>query len=431
MTRPVAALPVQRSLLGVLLALTAVFALASMAHAQFEMPDPKQMSGIPRPVTDLPNGSVSVRVIRGDLSNNVAGQPVELHVGDKVQTVKTDENGRAQFDKLPTGAVVKSVTVVDGERLESQEFPVPGQGGIRLMLVATDKEKEARKAAEASAPPIAGTVVLGGESRIVIEPGDESLSVYYLLDIMNNARAPVNPPAPFIFDMPTGMTGTAILQGSSKLATANGTHIRVAGPFPPGKTQVEVGGEMPVWSDSIDMAIKFPALFEQPVVIAKKEGNLKLVSPQLDRQQESAAEGATIIVAAGNALQPGQTLSLSVSGLPHHSPVPRRVALTLSALIAVIGVWFATRSPDPIAQSAERKRLVARREKLLQDLVRIEQDHRRGKLDQAHYASKREDVLASLEQIYGALDTEEGGPEPSDRGDRGRVGAPLGELKAS
>src|SRR5262245_32654309 len=107
------------------------------------MPDPKMMSGIPRPVDDLPAGSISVRLIRGDLSNNIAGHPVELHIGGKVQTVKTDDAGRAQFDKLPAGAKVQAVAVVDGERLESQEFAAPAQGGIRLMLVATDKEKEA------------------------------------------------------------------------------------------------------------------------------------------------------------------------------------------------------------------------------------------------------------------------------------------------
>src|ERR1700704_2838049 len=107
--------------------------------AQFQMPDPKQMAGIPRPVTDLPEGHVSVRLIRGQLSNNIPGHPVEMHAGSKVITVKTDENGRAEFSGVAPGTSVKAVAVVDGERLESEEFPWPGQGGIRLMLVATDK----------------------------------------------------------------------------------------------------------------------------------------------------------------------------------------------------------------------------------------------------------------------------------------------------
>src|SRR5262245_44259167 len=79
-------------------------------YAQFEMPDPKQMSGIPRPVTDLPNTSISVRVIRGQLSNNLPNQPVELHAGSKVLKAKTDDMGRAQFDKLTPGETVKATT---------------------------------------------------------------------------------------------------------------------------------------------------------------------------------------------------------------------------------------------------------------------------------------------------------------------------------
>jgi len=41
--------------------------------------DPRQMAGIPRPVNDLPDASISVRLIRGQLSNNIASHLVELH----------------------------------------------------------------------------------------------------------------------------------------------------------------------------------------------------------------------------------------------------------------------------------------------------------------------------------------------------------------
>ena len=153
------------------------------------------MAGIPRPVTDLPDGHVSVRLIRGQLSNNIQGHPVELHAGGKVITVKTDENGRAEFSGVAAGTSVKAVAMVDGERLESQEFPWPGQGGIRLMLVATLK-------GGAAPPPVfqpqPGNVVLGDQTRVIIDLADETLQVYYLLDIRNSARAPVNPPTAVI-----------------------------------------------------------------------------------------------------------------------------------------------------------------------------------------------------------------------------------------
>src|SRR5438552_7268817 len=164
------------------------------AQGGFAMPDPKEMSGIPRPVDDLPNGAISVRLIRGQLSNNITNHPVELHAGDKVLTVKTDEAGRAQFNDVPPGSTVKATADVDGEHLESREFPAPTRGGIRLMLVATDKSKPSKPAAP-EAPAPTGAITIGPQSRVVIQPNDEVIEIFYLLDLSNPASTPVNPPA--------------------------------------------------------------------------------------------------------------------------------------------------------------------------------------------------------------------------------------------
>ncbi len=370
------------------------------------MPDPKQMSGIPRPVTDLPDGSLSVRLIKGDLSNNIANHPVELHIGDKVQTVNTDEAGRAQFDRLPPGATIKAVATVDGERLESQEFPAPAQGGIRLMLVATDAEKERRKAEEASAPAISGTLVLGQNSQIIIEPSDETLSVFYYLEILNNARAPMNPTTPFVFSTPKGSVGTGVMQGSSPLATSAGTVVTVLGPFPPGATMVQVGTSIPVTSGTVEFSQSFPAPLEALFIVAKKEGDMKLASPQIQRQQDTVSSNTPVIVAAGSALAAGQPLTLAVSGLKHHANWPRQVTLSLASVIVMLGAWGATRKVTT-ERGDDRKRLIARREKLFQDLVRLEQDHRRGKIDAGRFATRREELMAALENVYGGLDADE------------------------
>src|SRR4051794_2521757 len=186
---------------------------AAVMQAQqggFAMPDPKQMSGIPRPVDDLPNGAVSVRLIRGSLSNNLTGRPVELHVGPKVITLKTDENGRAEFKDFITGtagATVKATADVDGEHLESQEFPAPTRGGIRLMLVATDPNKKPTPKGAPGAPAQTGPVVIGEQSRFVLQPREEAVDVFYLLDIENKQSVAVNPATPFDFEMPDGASG--------------------------------------------------------------------------------------------------------------------------------------------------------------------------------------------------------------------------------
>src|SRR5687767_8758336 len=68
---------------GFVLSVLCVLCGGAQLHAQI---DPRQMAGIPRPVDDLPNGSVSVRVIRGALTNNIPNQTVLLQVGSDLQT---------------------------------------------------------------------------------------------------------------------------------------------------------------------------------------------------------------------------------------------------------------------------------------------------------------------------------------------------------
>ena len=38
-----------------------------------------------------------------------------------------------------------------------------------------------------------------------------------------------------------------------------------------------------------------------------------------------------------------------------------------------------------------------------------------GKVADARYESRRESLIGTLEQIYGALDSDDSGPEPADR----------------
>lgn len=391
----------------------AVLAVGSPGFGQFQMPDPKAMSGIPRPVNDLPERTVSVRVIRGDLANNLPNQPVEFIVDGKSQIVRTNESGRAEL-VVPAGAKVRAATTVDDERLETQEFAGPSQGGVRLLLVATDKEKAAREAAETAAPAVDGIVVLAGESRLVIEPDEERARVYYLLDITNNARVKVNPNTPFEFELPTGAAGATLMEGPQAQVNIIGTRVRVQGPFAPGATFVQIGFVLPQSGDTIAIQQPFPANMENLGVIVKKVGDAKLTSPQLSRQQEMPAGGQTYIAAAGGVVPAGTPIQLTVTGLPHSSTWPRYTALGLAITVLLVGVWFGRRSsPQPAGEA--RKQLLARRERLFQELVRLEHDHKRGKGDAPRYASRREELLAQLEHVYGALESEGASPDPAGR----------------
>ena len=396
-------------LLAILIAFllsTSYFLLSpSPAFAQLQMPDPKEMSGIPRPVTDLPAGHVSVRLIRGQLSNNIQGHPVEIHGGGKVlNTVKTDENGRAQFSGVAAGTSVTAVATVDGERLESQEFPWPGgTDGIRVMLVATAKGGDAPAAVFQVQP---GNVVLGDQTRVIVDRTDDALQIYYILDIQNTARAPVQPAAGVVIDMPTGALSSTVLEGAPK-AVARGDRVTVSGPFPPGQTPVQIAFRMPFDSGEVSIEQRMPLPVPNLAVLMKKTGNVALASPQLPNVQEREFEGERYILAQGPALAAGSTLSLTFSGLPHHSPIPRRVALVLTLLIVSGFAWQATRRPSRAGNAARVKQLTAKREKLFSELVRLEQQRRAGGADPKH-AERRSALIAQLERVYRDLDAEGG-----------------------
>ena len=150
------------------------------ASAQINMPDPKQISGVPLPAQDVATGTVSVRVIRGSFANNVAGQPVEFTVDGKTRTIKTDENGRAMVSGLATGAQLKAATVLDGKRIESQDITI-ANAGLRVVLVGLDPEAEKRAAQDArlaAGPATRGLVVLGPESRIITQLTEDRLDVF-------------------------------------------------------------------------------------------------------------------------------------------------------------------------------------------------------------------------------------------------------------
>jgi hypothetical protein len=378
-------------------------AFVAVASAQ---PDPRQMSGIPLQVPDLPAGTVTVRVIRGALTNPVSGETVQL-TGASGASAKTDEAGRATFNGLPAAARIKAAVVVDGVRIESQEFEVPAAGGTRVMLVAAAPALEPNSAGSArpQAPATAGSVVFGEQSRFVIENGDDALNVFYILQIVNTASTPVDGGGPMVFDLPEGAIGAGVLQGSAPNAVAAATRVTVNGPFAPGNTIVQFAYSVPLGSDEIALAQRMPAALTRVTVIAQKIGGMQLLSPQISQRREMAAEGQTYIVGEGGPVKAGETLSLTLNGLPSRPTWPRNVAIVLAAAIIAAGAWSASRRGSAQV-SARRQQLQARREKLFAQLAALEEQRRGGSVDAQTYAARREQLVTALEDLYAGLERE-------------------------
>lgn len=395
--------------LGALLSANTVQAQMGGTGGGAGMPDAKAMSGIARPSETVPTGSVSVRLVRGQIFNLVTDHPVEFVIDGKRQTVKTDATGHAVASGLRAGATVRAEATLDGERLESQEFQVPQQGGVVLMLVASDKTAQQQMAKDA----VPGTVVLGSQSRAVLEFDDEVLQVFYLLDIVNNGSAPVKTSAPLVFQMPDAAQNTSIIEGSSPAAKAKGRQVIVTGPFAPGTTSVQVGFQLPP-GHSASLRLPLPVDYLQPTVIAEKAGGTMTVdSPQLPSRREAADSGKLYVMAAGPGLKAGQTFEFEVTGIPSHPTWPRNVALALAGLLLAGGAWASwVRRGRSSGEAAARRALERRREAIFAELLPIEQRRKSGESVSPDDDARRAVLVAELENIYGELDAEAGGPRP-------------------
>jgi hypothetical protein len=391
-------------------ALVFVLAFAAPALAQINMPDPSVINGKALPAGDLQTGTITVRVVRESIGNNIVGQQVTVTVNGETKKAVTDEQGRAEFRGLPAGANGVAEANVNGEQMKSDAFVVPSTGGLRLILVAglgqAAERKKKEEAEAAAAPPVKGAVVIGANSRIIFEFPDDLMRVYYMLEIVNNARTRVDIGGPLIIDLPQGAAGASPLEGSTTQATVAGSRITVTGPFASGVTNVQVGFQMPFTTSSLTLEQKWPVPLEQVTVASQKLGALSFASPQFSSVGEVKSDNGTpFLLASGPGIAAGGTLRMQVTGLPVHSSVPRYAALGLAAAIGLLGIWLAL--PGATGSRAHHSRLLARRDVLLAELANIEERSRSGR-ETAKDAARRPRVIAELEQIYGELDESPG-----------------------
>ena len=394
----------RQSMVRAAVALFAVAGLSALLSGQ--MPDARQMSGIPMPTPEVPAGSLSVRLVRGDLANNIVGHQVELHAGARTETAVTDDSGRAVFSGLQPGTSVHAAAEVDGEHVESQSFSVPPDAGVRLVLVA----------GAAGAPPAgspmpalaAGDVVFAGESRIQLEFEDDTLEVFYLFDLVNPSSAPVTPRSAVVFDLPEGAQQAAMLEGSSPQATVRGRAVSITGPIAPGIMPVRLAFSLgPSGPDRV-IAQTLPAAWAQVRVIMTRAGAARISSPQFVSAREMTDSGQSFVLGTGGALAARQPLTLTLNDLPSRSRWGRNLSLGLALLILVAGAWAAMSARNSSGDVSRRAALLERRARLMAELVRLEEQRSSGTIDDRRHAARHEELVAQLERVYGELDRQPG-----------------------
>lgn len=381
----------------------------AVASAQVAMPDARQMSGVPLPAGDLANGTVTVRVVRERMGNNVPNQEVTLATPDGNVSGVTDAEGRAEFTSVTPGAKVTASTTIDGEVLRSQEFTVPTAGGVRVALVAgAAKAAEAEAAANAAAaaqPARPGAVVFGPDTRIVLEFQNDDPTFFYIFSVVNNARTPVAPASPLALTLPDAAEQASLVSGPPGLARLDDGVLHLSGPFPPGQTAFQVAFRLPLTS-TIRVTQAWPAPVEGILVAAQKAGGLVMTSPQLAGIREGDNGGQMFLVGTGGRLNEGQAVELTFSNVPAPPAWPFWSAIAAAVAGLAWMAWaIASSGPD---HERERHALGVERERLLGAIAALDAETRARGADPKRDA-KRERLMAAVEQIYARLDELPGG----------------------
>ncbi len=398
----------------------AVLVAASPSRAQ--MPDPRMMSGQIMPAPELAAGTVTVRIIRQAIMNVIPGVDVELHGAGDVRHATSGSDGRAVFTSVPAGSRVHAVAVVDNERLTSIEFDMPAAGGVRTILAAgvgvgtpvggaataaggAAAPNAPRAPSAPSAPATPGSLVLAGDTRFAAEFQEDTLTVFYLLDIVNRSQSPVMPASPLVIDLPAGASGAALLEGGSPLAVVKGSRATISGPLPPGVTQVPIAFRLETWTDPWVLEQTFPLPIANVALAVQKLGDMRLHSAQTPTVRETSLQGTPFILATGSSLPAGTALSVTVSGVPHRNRWPVYLTIALAVAIAMWGAWIASSGQaDDKQLAAHRRELEARRSRGLAALAALDAQRADGTVDEARYGQRRAQLLDQLERIYGELD---------------------------
>jgi hypothetical protein len=106
-------------------------------------------------------------------------------------------------------------------------------------------------------------------------------------------------------------------------------------------------------------------------------------------------------MATGGRINAGDTLVLTLTGLPAHSRTPRTIALAVAALMFVIGAWFAM-SPSK-AHADQDAKLQHKREKLLNEIVALERKRGQKPLSESDEA-RLQRATTELERVIAELD---------------------------
>jgi hypothetical protein len=363
-------------------------------------------TGVAVPAPELPAKTLEVRAF-DEAGHPLPNQPIRLGAAApgsegklKVTNATTNAEGLAKFEGLATGAGIGYAAVTDyhGMRLGTQPFTMPDAGGVRAEIRALERTSD---------PSV---IALGSGGRIVVQMHDEILQILEMLPIENRSTKLFDPGVGAIeIPLPKGFVNAEAGEGERKLEVRKNYGIAVHGPIAPKTTtnnEITFAFTVPFRGSTHELRQPLPNGLGATTLIIEQIGQLAIEGPGIGARSAREVSGKKYWVMPMEALGPGQTLQLVITGLPAPDYTGRITSGTLALLLVAASVIFARRPTGTRkAVIGEREKLLERREGLFEQLVIAERQRRAGggggeSVDQAASKDRRNQLVGKLEAVY-------------------------------
>jgi hypothetical protein len=414
-------------------------------------PSPDDVTAQVLPVTGtemkLSAGEVGVGVYRPSFNQGVPGVGVELRTADAPEVIakaSTDARGFHVFRglKLDPKRSYVVVATVHGKQAKSSPFSLEAgkSTGFAFAVDWAEGELEGTFSAVPGGPhrvyyarlklaerayltvPFQLTDKFGAALNILIYPDvlfgfhggglveDDKLWFQLRLLFQNPGQTPYLPPGGQIaVPLPRGFVGASLPEeGKSSMKIVPDQGLAWKGALPPGMSDVVVDFAVPIEGGRAQIDWDLPnGVARGQLMVSDLPGMVLAGIPADVRPRSTTLEdGRSYKVLDNIQIEPGKRLSFSLRNLPQAPPWNSRMRWV--AGIAVLGLFgwalvsTLNRRRARIASTGQRE-LAQRRGQLLDELVRLEGNQRKGRVSEEEYRDKRGRLMRELEAIFSAL----------------------------
>lgn len=347
------------------------------------------------PDPELPRGTVVVRIVDPEARtvSAVRVQLRELAAGGspRVRTAQTDASGEVMFSGLPVGAghAYRAVVANGPARYPSAPFQLEEQAGTRVTITRWPITESTRS-----------LIISVLRTFIELGPEGDRLRVTQHLQLMNLGAEAIAAPDGIAWPAPRGLTAFRAEEGMGEQEVVErGGELRIVGVLRPGTAQLAYSFDLPLDGRKYWYEQRLPFRIVLAEAYVEKTPDLTLTVPGMGRPEAIDLDGREFLMARLMRRPRSPNLSklkIELANLPGPGP-GRWLALGLAVL--AVGLGLASRFVGRDRRSGERAALVVEKERLIADIVRLDEQHGAGQIDEGSHRSARAQDLARLAEV--------------------------------